>query len=181
MITVMRLAILLSAALLSGFEARGESLELLAPQRLVQDMSDRFQAYLSREGAGIVGDRARIHRLVDELLLPHVDFSRVSRLALGPGWSEASELQRRAFSAAFKNLLVGTYADLFHEYKRWEIRHLPMRMTGEERDVRVRTEIQFPGAKPIEVVYRMALTDLGWQRSQFVIPEVLLQLDPSVE
>ena len=105
---------------------------------------------------------AYVHRLVDELFLPNVDFPRVLAMVLGPYWKKATPAQRDAFGDEFEALLINTYATAVNELSEWEIRYLPLRLRREEKDVVVRTQVLYPGGKPIDVDYRMRKKSGRW-------------------
>lgn len=135
---------------------------LSEPQRVVQQVSDGVRRVLRDDRQLLETDPAYVHRLVDELLLPNVDFQRVCSIALGPFWKQASPTQRDAFSTEFKALLINTYATLVNELSDWEIRYLPLRLEPGETETVVRTQVLYPGGEPVDVDYRMHLKGSRW-------------------
>jgi phospholipid transport system substrate-binding protein len=128
---------------------------LSEPQRVIQQVSDGLMRVLREDRTLLQNDPAYVHRLVDELFLPHVDFDRVSALVLGPHWRQASQSQRAQFREAFKGLLIHTYAAALNELSEWQIRFPPERPSASGRDLTVRTQVMRPGGEPIDVDYRM--------------------------
>ncbi len=149
------LALLALAVLLWGFESKAAGESLSGPQQVVQRVSDGVRDVLRKDRRLLETDPAFVHRLVDELLLPNVDFQRVCSVVLGPVWKEASQAQRDAFGAEFKSLLINTYAMAVNELSEWEIRYLPLRLQPGETETVVRTRVLYPGGDPIDVDYRM--------------------------
>lgn len=144
------------------------------PQQVIQGVSDGLMGVL-REDRELLGrDPDFVHRLVDRLLLPNVDFSRVSALVLGPHWREASPTQRRAFEAAFKTLLIQTYASALDRLSTWELRFPPMRLDPDQTKTLVRTELQQPGGGPVAVDYRMAKEGGRWVAYDVLVEGVSL-------
>lgn len=129
--------------------------ELNEPQQVVQRVSDGLRRVLREDRGLLKSDPAYVHRLVDELFLPNVDYRRVCALVLGPYWKQATPAQREAFGDEFKALLINTYATAVNELSEWEIRYLPLRLAPDDTDVVVRTQILYPGGEPIGVDYRM--------------------------
>jgi len=152
---VSRRRFLLQLALVLTLPAMASEVGLTAPQQVVQRLSDELRQVLRKDRTLLETDRAYVHRLVDELLMPNVDYQRVCSLVLGPVWKEANPAQREAFGAAFKTLLINTYATAVNELSEWEIRYLPLRLQPGEKEVVVRTQILYPGGEPIDVDYRM--------------------------
>jgi phospholipid transport system substrate-binding protein len=122
---------------------------------VVQHISDELRRVLREDRRLLETDRAYVHRLVDELLMPNVDYPRVCALVLGPFWKEASPAQRKGFGDAFKTMLINTYATAVDELSEWEIRYLPLQLKPGDTDVLVRTQVLYPGGEPIDVDYRM--------------------------
>lgn len=136
--------------------------ELNEPQQVVQRVSDGLRRVLREDRELLESDPAYVHRLVDELFLPNVDYRRVCALVLGPYWKQATPAQREAFGDEFKALLINTYATAVNELSEWEIRYLPLRPGPNDTDLVVRTQILHPGGEPIGVDYRMHKKDGRW-------------------
>jgi phospholipid transport system substrate-binding protein len=154
-----RLALTL-ACLVVGTPAVAE--QLSEPQKVVQQVSDGLRRVLREDRRLLETDPAYVHRLVDRLFLPNVDYRRVCALVLGPYWKEATPAQRDAFGDAFKALLINTYANAVNELSEWEIRYLPQRLRTGDSDTVVRTQVLYPGGKPIDVDYRMRKKGNRW-------------------
>lgn len=137
--------------------------KLTAPQEVIQRVSDRLQTVLKQNKNSIKSNPGRVYGLVDQILSPHINFHRVSYLALGKNWKAASSGQRSRFSAQFKRLLIRTYATAFIEFNDWGIKHVPMSLNGSEKDVTVRTKVSRSGASSVAVEYRMYGGKGGWK------------------
>ena len=92
------------------------------PEQVIQQISERLLAVLVEERDALKSDPARLYQLADEILVPHIDFAKVSSLVLGKHWSRATPNQQEAFQHAFQRLLVRTYSTAFTELQEWEIR-----------------------------------------------------------
>jgi phospholipid transport system substrate-binding protein len=144
------------------------------PQRIIQHVSDGLMRVLREDRNLLATDPGYVYRLVDELFLPHVDVPRVSALALGSYWRDATSEQRRVFQAEFKRLLIQTYASALDSLSAWEIRFLPMQLEPGTTRTLVRTEIQQPGGQPVRVDYRMAFSDGRWRAYDVAVQEISL-------
>jgi phospholipid transport system substrate-binding protein len=136
------------------------SAEPLAPsQAVIQDISDKLQKAVK------TGDKSMsyAYKLANNIVVPHVDFRRVSSLALGKHWKRAKPAQQREFMREFKRMLVRSYAAAFFATEEWEIRHVSVRPGKGKQDVFVRTKVLRPGAKPAEVDYRMYKKGGSWK------------------
>ncbi|MCB1872793.1 MAG: ABC transporter substrate-binding protein [Chromatiaceae bacterium] len=132
------------------------------PEQVIQQISERLLAVLVEERDALKSDPARLYQLADEILVPHIDFAKVSSLVLGKHWSRATPNQQEAFQHAFQRLLVRTYSTAFTELQEWEIRFLPTRASDGGDDTAVRTQLLLPQVNPIEVLYHMHLKEGNW-------------------
>jgi phospholipid transport system substrate-binding protein len=148
--------------------------DLSEPQQVIQQISDQLMTVLERDREQMKSDPTHVYRLANEILVPRVDFSRVSGLALGKHWRRASDEQKAQFSEEFRRLLVRTYATAFHEFDTWEIKHIPVRMKSGDSNVTVRTKVIRPGASPVSVVYRMRQGQDSWKAYDVTIEGVSL-------
>jgi phospholipid transport system substrate-binding protein len=129
--------------------------------RLTKDALDTLQADKGVQ----VGDVTRIIELVDEKVMPHVDFQRMTSSAVGPAWRQASAEQRQRLQAEFKTLLVRTYAGAMSQAKNLSFEVKPLRAAADDKEVIVRTLIKGRG-DPAQLDYRMEKTPgvgAGWK------------------
>ena len=97
------------------------------PLGLVKTTSEDILSKVREERAEIDANPQRLYQLVDEIVLPHFDFERMSRWVLGKYWRRASAEQQSRFVAEFRSLLVRTYAKSLSEYTDNKIEYLPVR------------------------------------------------------
>ncbi len=152
------LATLLVLLLPLCVSATGES-----PQQLVRDTSNRMLTAMRAERDTISQDPARLHTLVEEIVLPNFDFRRMSQWVLGRNWRSATPQQREQFVAEFRQLLVRTYGTALLEYAAEEPVYLPYTETADAKNVTVRTEIDQPGVGVIPINYSLYRSGSGWK------------------
>ena len=141
----------------------GAVAEPVAPDKVIQGVSEQLLKVLEIEQERLQSDPANVYRLANKVLVPHVDFVRVSGLALGKHWRRATKQQRKAFIQQFQRLLVRTYSTAMHEFASLDIRYLPLRMVEGEGKVAVRTQIlRAESTAPVEVIYSMHLKEGSW-------------------
>lgn len=133
------------------------------PQQLVKDTADSVTARVKAERELLRKDSARLHQLVDELIIPHFDFARMSQWVLGKYWRSSDEAQRARFVDEFQQLLIRTYATALLEYADREIHYLPVRADDQATVVTVRTEVEQPGSSVVPINYRMHIKDNEWK------------------
>lgn len=111
------------------------------------------------------GDVSRIVALVDEKIMPNLDFPRMTASAVGPQWSKSSPEQQKRLQDEFKILLVRTYAGALAQVSDQTISVKPLRAAPDDKEVVVRTEVKGRG-DPIQLDYRLEKTPgqgSGWQ------------------
>ncbi|MFP5504929.1 MAG: phospholipid-binding protein MlaC [Gammaproteobacteria bacterium] len=148
--------------------------DVLDPETLVRQTSERMLAVLKEQHDVIKAEPARLYGLVDDIVLPHFDFERMARWVLGKNWRQATPEQQRRFVVEFRNLLVRTYGTALLEYNDQQVRFLPLRMPADAQEVTVRTEVQKPGGMPITINYSMFRRDDGWKVYDVVIDGISL-------
>ena len=130
--------------------------EVPVPQALIKDSSDRMQQALKENKATIEKDPSFVYGLVDEILLPNFDFSKMSKLALGKkNWRKANTAQRERFIGEFRLLLVRTYSTAMLEFIDGDIVFLPFRGDLAKKKVKVKMEIARLGGPTIPMSLSM--------------------------
>lgn len=143
---------LLAALLMSFMEISASAQAMPEPQALVKEASDNMLKALKDNEAELDQDPQKIFSLVQEILIPHFDFERMARLALGRSWRDASAEQQERFVEEFRLLLVRTYATAMLEYTNEEIRFMPFRDDVEKGRVNVPMEVIQPNGPSIPMV-----------------------------
>lgn len=154
------LVVALSAAVSLPAWAADEAPDALI-RRLTQEALDTIEA----DAAVQSGDVARIMVLLDEKVMPYLNFQRMTASAVGPGWRQATPQQRARLQAEFKTLLVRTYAGAMSQAKNLTFEVRPMRSSPEDKEVIVRTLIKGRG-DPVQLDYRLEKTPgegAGWK------------------
>lgn len=145
-----------------------------AASALVRDVSERMLAALEKRRSDIERDPSLIYGLVEDILVPHFDFDKITQAAVGVHWRKATPQQRRALSDGFRQVLIRTYARALLNYSGEEIRYLPVKPGRREGTVTVSTEVTEPGGPTIPIDYRMVLEGGRWKVYDVVIDSVSL-------
>lgn len=145
-----------------------------APDALVRRVTDEVLTLIKNDKGLQSGDLNKLNALVDAKVLPHFNFSRMTALAVGLDWRQASPAQKERLAAEFKTLLVRTYANALTSYKNETIEVKPFRMAATDTDVLVRTEVKQSVGQPIGLDYSMQLKDGHWKVYDVVVGGVSL-------
>lgn len=133
-----------------------------APDAWIDSLSQDVLQTIKSDKAMQAGDIDRIMRLVDEKIMPSVNFRRMTASAVGPGWRRASDAQRQRLEQEFKLLLVRTYAGALKQVKDQTIQIRPLSAAAASgNEITVRTLIQGGGADPVQLDYRLEKTPTG--------------------
>lgn len=155
------LSILLVGGIVLAFAARVSIGQDLAPDALVKSVTNEVIAVIRKNNDTLVP--AKISRLVEATVVPHFDFARMTRLAMGRNWRLASPEQQQALIAEFKTLLVHTYSASLTLYRDQKIEFDALRAAPGDTDVTVRSLVRQSGAQPIRIDYEMGKEPSGWK------------------
>nr|WP_239990143.1 ABC transporter substrate-binding protein [Corticimicrobacter populi] len=135
-----------------------------APQAFIETVANQALTRIRADGSVRAGDRARINRAVDELILPYVDFEKTTRLAAGRHWRSATPEQRQQLAEAFRGTLIRTYSGALTQVdNQTAIQMLPFRGDADAKDVVVSSQF-IQGTRPLaRVDYRLEKTPDGWK------------------
>jgi phospholipid transport system substrate-binding protein len=100
------------------------------------------------------GDVNKIITLVDQRVMPNVNFLRMTASAVGPNWRQATPEQQKRLQEEFKTLLVRTYSGALSQFNDQTIVIKPVRAAPDDKEVVVRTEVRGKG-EPIQLDYRV--------------------------
>jgi len=157
------LAALLCTSALAGTESPDALIE-----RVSTEVLDILQSRKAEAGTG------EVHALVQEKILPHFDFTRMTALATGVGWRSATAAQQQELTAQFRDLLVRTYSASLSRYDDQKLEFQPARYSADNRKAIVRSLLQQSGGSPITIDYRMSSADAGWKIYDVVVDGVSL-------
>jgi phospholipid transport system substrate-binding protein len=145
-----------------------------APDALVRKSIDEVVAVLKADKELQGGNPQKLHALVEEKILPHFDFTRMTRLAVGRGWSQANDAQKQALTREFQTLLVRTYSTSISQYRNQTIDVRPAKLAAGDKDTVVKTVVNQPGGQPIPIDYAMERADRGWKVYDVMVDGVSL-------
>ena len=150
------LVILLATFAVSGTAAAQ------SPNDLIDGAIVELSAGLDGRRDELADDRAALHALIDEILLPRFDRRYAAQLVLGQHWRAASAEQRERFVDAFYNAMLRQYADGVLEFQPDRIEVLPFRGDDTQRRTTVRTMVMLDDGQRVPVNYGLVKRDSGW-------------------
>ena len=131
---------------------------------LIQVTATKMLTRLEHDRNEIHNNPRHVYDLVDEILIPHIDFKRMSRWVLGKYWRRATPSERIEFVKEFRALIIRTYSTALAEYNGQTIKFLPARNNSDPNRATVRTEIQPDSGPTIPISYDLYRnTDREWK------------------
>ncbi|HSU76557.1 MAG TPA: ABC transporter substrate-binding protein [Burkholderiales bacterium] len=135
-----------------------------APDVLVKTITDDVTTMIKKDKDIQAGDTKKAADLIESKIVPHFNFTRLARLAMGRNWRSATPEQQKALASEFKTLLVRTYSTALVNYKGQQIDYKPLRAKPEDSEVTVKSEVKPSGStQPVTIDYELEKTSNGWK------------------
>ena len=145
-----------------------------APDAMVKRVSQEVLQIIRTDPKVQAGDQARIREVIETKLLPNFDFERMTALAMGRNWRQATPDQQKQLTNEFRTLLVRTYSGALSQYRDQQMDYKPLRAEANATDVTVRTEVIRSGQAPVQIDYGMTKTPSGWKAYDVVVGGISL-------
>ena len=143
---------------LSAHAADTEAPDALV-KRISQEVLDIAKADKEIQG----GSQKRVLQVVEEKILPSVDFQKMTSLAAGRFWRDATPDQQKLLTNEFRSLLVYTYSGAISQVRDQKVTFKPMRAAASDTDVEVRSEVVQSRGEPITISYRLEKAAGEWK------------------
>jgi phospholipid transport system substrate-binding protein len=134
-----------------------------APDVLVQRISQEVLDTAKTDKDIQSGNQKRVLDLVEAKILPHVDFPRMTALAAGRYWREATPEQQKQLTNEFRSLLIYTYSGAISQVKDQKLEFKPLRADPADTEVEVRSQVVQARGEPIQLNYRLEKLPTGWK------------------
>lgn len=141
------------------------------PDELIQLNTEKMLRSINQHRPEIKKDSAKLTQLVEDIILPHLDFITASKIVMGKYWRQASKEQKINFVRQFRLLLLRFYSSALSEYLNTNnkdlkldlIKYFPSNLKDGDTDVTIRGEVEQDKGPGIPIFYRMHLTSKGWK------------------
>ena len=144
----------------------------LLPVTAHAETADQMVRQTSREVLDIIKkengkNTARIRAEVETAAVPKFDFTRMTALAVGRGWRDATPEQQKQLTEQFRTLLVRTYSSTMTRFKNAQITVQPSNTAADAREATVRADVELPAnsgeKRSAQVDYTLIKTPAGWR------------------
>jgi len=157
---VLRYVFLLLATMLFSLGAQAQQ---EGPDQLVKRLSQEILDTAKNDKDVQAGNSKKVYDLVENKILPYIDFQRMTSLAAGKSWRDATPEQQKQLVNEFRNLLVHTYSGAIVQIKDQRVEFKPLRAAPEDTEVEVRSQVIQSRGEPIQLNYRLAKQGAGWK------------------
>ena len=161
---------------LLSFATAGAFADIPEPDVLIKNTVHEVLDIVRADKDLRAGNQKKMLELVDAKVLPHFDFERMTKLAVGKSWRTATPEQKQALMSEFRILLVRTYTKAFTSYRDQVVEVKPFKLDAAASEVTIKTAIVKPGSsqQPILVDYDMEKMPTGWKVYDLTVEGVSL-------
>lgn len=140
------------------------------PIKMLKTVTDQVTAELRAHGDN---NPQRVYKVVERLVLPHVDFAEMARWVVGRNaWNSVDEKTQQTFIREFRTMVVRNYARSLLKYTDQEIEFLPLRSSGGSR-IQV-SSIVYNNGSEIHMNYRLVKHGNSWMVYDIIVEGVSL-------
>lgn len=143
-------------------------------EKATRDVLDR----IVRDRPLFTKDPGHLDRIIEENLVPYVDFDRIARRIMAKHFAQATPDQRTRFRSVFKDSLIRAYGSALGQYEDQRFVVLPPQRGDVEADrATVRMEVTLSDGKVYPIQYAMYLDPKGaWKLENLVLNGINLGL-----
>ena len=132
------------------------------PDALIKRVATEVLDTVKADPTMQTGDLQKVMTLVDNKIMPNVNFERMTASAVGRFWRQATPEQQKQLQDEFKTLLVRTYSGALSQVKDQSLSFRPLRAAPTDTEVVVRSEVRGRG-DPVQLDYRLEKAEGGWK------------------
>ena len=128
----------------------------------VEKFSNEVLTEIKARKQELLADPKKLDALIDQKVMPNVNFRRMTQLVVGRPWREATPEQREQITKEFRTLLVKTYSGALAQVGDQTLQVDRLRARPEDTDVIVNSRVIQKGAPPVDLAYRVEKKDGKW-------------------
>ncbi len=153
---------LFSSAVFAGDTAGQENTTL--PNEVVKTTVDSLFDAIRKEKTANDGKELpseRVKELVEDLVIPSVDFVVMSRWVVGKYWRKMTKPQKKEFTLLFRELLIKTYAGSLPEFVDYKINYFPYKHDIKAKKASIRMEIDRTDGPKVPIAFKLRKNKKG--------------------
>lgn len=133
-----------------------------APVQVVRNLTDSVLGAVRADPTLKAGNPQKVAALVQDKVLPFLDFRQMTASAVGRYWRTATPQQQDALQEQFKQLLIHTYSGAIDKIHDQQVQYLPFRGQPDATDAVVRTRV-IDNGDVIQLDYRLENDGGQWK------------------
>lgn len=157
---VKKLFLLLTASLTLGLAMANAADE--TPDALIKRISQEVLEAAKTDKDIQAGNEQKILKLVEQKILPYIDFQKMTQMAAANNWDKATPEQQQELVKQFRSLLIYTYSGALSQVKDQTLEYRTPLFDG-ENDVIVRSRVVSSRSDPIQLNYHLTKEANGWK------------------
>ena len=156
---------------------------LLSPALLAKESAHTFviktveeiSAFITENKAMLENDEEYLRAKVDELVIPKLNISLMSKIVLGrDNWISSNDYQKREFQKAFRSLMVRTYMKSLTTFDGEKMKFMPFK-AGKRPDIARVNSVYLLSEGELPVSYRLKFVESnGWKVFDIIIDGISL-------
>ncbi len=156
---------------------------LLSPALLAKESANTFiiktveeiSAFITENKAMLENDEEYLRAKVDELVIPKLNISLMSKIVLGrDNWTSSNNYQKREFQKAFRSLMVRTYMKSLTTFDGEKMKFMPFK-AGKRPNIARVNSIYLLSEGELPVSYRLKFVESdGWKVFDIIIDGISL-------
>lgn len=156
---------------------------LLSPVLLAKESANTFiiktveeiSAFITENKTMLENDEEYLRTKVDELVIPKLNISLMSKIVLGrDNWTSSNDYQKREFQKAFRSLMVRTYMKSLTTFDGEKMKFMPFK-AGKRPDIARVNSIYLLSEGELPVSYRLKFVESdGWKVFDIIIDGISL-------
>ena len=156
---------------------------LLSPALIAKESADTFvrktveeiSIFISENKSMLENDEKYLRTKVDELVIPKLNISLMSKIVLGrDNWTSSNDYQKREFQKAFRSLMVRTYMKSLTTFDGERMKFMPFKIGKKPNIARVNSVYLLSDGE-LPVSYRLKFTESdGWKVFDIIIDGISL-------
>ena len=156
---------------------------LLSPALLAKESANTFiiktveeiSAFITENKTMLENDEEYLRTKVDELVIPKLNISLMSKIVLGrDNWTSSNDYQKREFQKAFRSLMVRTYMKSLTTFDGEKMKFMPFK-AGKRPNIARVNSIYLLSEGELPVSYRLKFTESnGWKVFDIIIDGISL-------
>ncbi len=139
------------------------------PQDLIAGNTKQLLVELSGKVEEIKKNQQVAYDLSDKLVIPYLDFPRITRLVIGKHWRSANEQQKKQLVEEIRKMLIRSYVTAMRTYADQiiasgdQVTYLPSRFKEGDKKSTVRAAIKLQSGNTVDVQYLLYLNKNTWK------------------